>query len=1118
MSEISDTMDAMSGPPVSRPGDAPSDHRNPFPGLRPFLEKEQHLFFGRENQVDAMVDKLAATHFLAVVGTSGSGKSSLVNCGLRPALSRGLMARAGTSWRMVQFRPGNNPIAALAGALASKDLLFPALEDEHVTLEEIVETNLRMSRRGLIDIFEQAAPGEGVNLLVVVDQFEELFRYRREPIAGQEADRYAGEQATAFVNLLLEVRECAAERIFVVLTMRSDFLGDCTRFPGLAEAINAGQFLVPRLTRDERRAAIERPVAVGGATMSPVLLTRLVNDVGDDPDQLSMLQHALNRTWARWERDGATGPLALEHYEAIGTMAHALDQHAERAWAELGGERSQLICERMFKALTDKTDHRGLRRPTTFAVLCALADATAEELAAVIEVFRKPSRSFLMPPHDEKLMRDSTIDISHESLMRVWDRLKKWTDEEAASARTYRRLAEAAQEYGKNAIDLWRDPQLQSTLDWRDRNRPNQTWAARYHPDFAAAMEFLDDSRIKRESDRARERQRAQQELDAAREKAEIAREKAESQARNARRMTWAAAFCGALALLSIALFAFAFHAYRQAEASKTEAQIAQTRALINAAARSDPTAKILLALEALPDGKERADWPVVFAAEDMLAEGIRQLRERAVLTGDSADVLAVAVNADGGRIVTGSSDKIARVWDGESGAELLRLEKHTGAVQAVAITPDGHRIVTGADNVTRIWDANSGAELFRLENNAGSNVMAVAVTPDGRRVVSGSDDNSAQIWDGETGALMFRLDGHTKPVSAVAITPSGSHVVTGSDDKSARIWDVHSGSLLFQLEGHTGAVTAVAVSADGRRVITGSADKSVRVWDNGVILKAFPPRGPHDTILSVAATAGGVRIITGLDSYAARISDDYAAKVWTATMASNRPDLQGASVELKGHAGTVRLVAATANGSRLVTASDDRTLRVWNSGGLRQEQISFKTQQDLQSVVERAKALVPRCLTVFERKANLVAPPPPAWCIEMRKYPYDTRLWKDWYAGKPPPVDTDISNAYGDFADAALRGGAFQMAEHAAKLGMTFDPGQTWIMINQASAHMFMNRIDEARAEYLSHRGEAIDNGRRWNETIADEFKSFREKGRRDSLMDEIEKELSARPDKPGK
>ncbi|MHC4070956.1 MAG: formylglycine-generating enzyme family protein [Planctomycetota bacterium] len=478
---------------------AMADQRNPFPGLRPFREDEEYLFFGRESQVDAMVDKLAATHFLAVVGTSGSGKSSLVNCGLRPVLHRGLMAHAGTTWRMTQFRPGSDPMRAMASALAEDGVLFRDYDVGGLSLTEIVDTTLRMSKLGLIDIYEQAQLGKDVNLLVVVDQFEELFRYRQLGAGRQESVYGVSEEATAFVNLLLEATDQETYPIYIVLTMRSDFLGDCAQFPGLAEAINAGQYLVPRMTRDERRAAISGPVGVGGAKISPVLLTRLVNDVGDNPDQLSILQHALNRTWARWQHDGGNGPIDLTNYQAIGTMAHALDQHAEQAYAQLETARQRKICEKLFKALTDKaTDPRGVRRPTILGTLRALTHATETEVTGVIDIFRHPSRSFLMPPAGETLGEETVIDISHESLMRVWERLKAWTDEEAESARIYRRLAETSILHGVGRAGLWRDPDLQFALKWRDENRPNVDWAQRYHPDFESAMSFLKESKAAR--------------------------------------------------------------------------------------------------------------------------------------------------------------------------------------------------------------------------------------------------------------------------------------------------------------------------------------------------------------------------------------------------------------------------------------------------------------------------------------------------------------------------------------------------------------------------------------------------------------------------------------------
>jgi uncharacterized RDD family membrane protein YckC len=477
---------------------------NPFPGLRPFRTDEEHLFFGRENQVDRMIDKLAARRFLAVVGISGSGKSSLVNCGLRPALHRGYMARAGAAWRMAQFRPGNDPIGQLARALAAPGVLFDQPMTGTLSTEALVEATLRLGSLGLVDMVEQAALPPGTQLLVIVDQFEELFRFRA--LSHMPAKDTFGptEDAIAFVRLLLEATARFEVPIHVVLTMRSDFLGDCAQFAGLPEAINEGQYLVPRLTREEIRAAVTGPVGVAGVEISPVLVTRLLNDVGGNPDQLSILQHALNRTFAHWENEGhSRGPLALPHYEASGGMAHALDRHAEKAYAELGTPDRQRLGERVFKALTDTaTDPRGIRRPTRLSTLGDIVGATQHELQAVIDVFRKPSRSFLMPPLPEPLTVDSVIDISHEALMRVWERLNRWADEEAQSTRTYRRLSETAALYESGKTNLWRDPDLRLALDWRRHNQPTKAWAEQHQGGFDRAMAFLDRSRDTQEAER----------------------------------------------------------------------------------------------------------------------------------------------------------------------------------------------------------------------------------------------------------------------------------------------------------------------------------------------------------------------------------------------------------------------------------------------------------------------------------------------------------------------------------------------------------------------------------------------------------------------------------------
>jgi uncharacterized RDD family membrane protein YckC len=478
---------------------------NAFPGLRPFREDEVHLFFGRERQTDRMLDRLRPSRFLAIVGTSGSGKSSMVNCGLRPALYRGLMAETGTAWRFAQSRPANKPIWALAQALAVPGVLFsPKAGDDpdELMLDQIIDATLRISALGLVDIYQQAYPAGNVNLLVVIDQFEELFRYRK-LTGGNEADRYGlSEESIAFVKLLLEASAQREYPIYVAITMRSDFLGDCAQIDGLPEAINEGQYLVPRMSRAERRTAIEGPVAVGGKRISPVLLTRLVNDVGDNPDQLSILQHALNRTAARAARDvEAAGELSPGHYEDIGSMAHALDRHADKAWDELTTPRQREICEKVFRALTDtSTDPRGIRRPARLSSLCALADATQDEVIQVLAPFRKASRSFLLPPLPlpparDDLSPDTVVDISHESLMRVWEKLKGWAEKESRAARLYRRVSETALLYKEGKAGLIRDRELETLLTLWKRERPNAAWAAQYAGDWESVELFVEVSK-----------------------------------------------------------------------------------------------------------------------------------------------------------------------------------------------------------------------------------------------------------------------------------------------------------------------------------------------------------------------------------------------------------------------------------------------------------------------------------------------------------------------------------------------------------------------------------------------------------------------------------------------
>jgi WD40 repeat protein len=931
---------------------ASGEFGNPFPGLRPFRENEEHLFFGREWQADAIVDKLAVARFLAIVGTSGSGKSSLVNCGLRPALHRGLMTRAGTSWRIAQFRPGNRPIAAMTAALAADGVLYSDYKGA-IALEEIIDTSLRVSKRGLIDVFTKARLPIGVNLLVIVDQFEELFRYQSLGVRQETS-----QEAVAFVNLLLEARREFDLPIYIVLTMRSDFLGNCAEFPGLPEAINEGQYLVPRMTREERRVAIKGPVEVGGAEICPVLLTRLVNDVGDNPDQLSILQHAMNRTWAHWQFEGnREGAISLPHYEAVGSMAHALDRHAEKAFAELAGENERRTCEKTFKALTDKgTDARGIRRPTNLASLSLVAGAGEKEVAGVIDVFRKPSRSFLMPPLPEALKPETVIDISHESLMRIWERLKAWADEEAQSAQLYRRLVETAVLHAEGKAGPWRDPELQVALDWRDREKPTACWSEFYGGNFDLAMAFLTHSEAIRDKEVREKEEHQKRELDyekavALGEEQKLRIAIQQKSARGLRRLMTA------LAVLFVAALIASFWAVRQerkAEIAQRESQARELAALALAGLKEDPERSILLGMQAVA-ATTRFGQPPLPAAEDALQLAILSLPRNLKLV-HAGSVNGVAYSPDGSRVATASSDKTARIWDTSNGRLVSTLSGHSDRINGVVYSPDGTRIATASeDGTARVWSAANGQELLTIQGNSGP-LNAVAFSPDGGHLATADSDKSAKVWDAASGHLLTTMNGHSAPVMSIAYAPNGERVSTASADGTAKIWDAHDGHPLFTLRGHSDSVNGVAFSLDGKVIATASSDSTARLWDAGRGSQIRIMRQPG-SVRGVAFSPDGKRLATA--------SSDNNAKVWdvskglpvlnlhqsgSANGVAFSPDgrqlasASGSAVAqlwgLEGgqglltlhHLDSVNDVAYCPDGKRLVTASSDKTARVWDA------------------------------------------------------------------------------------------------------------------------------------------------------------------------------------------
>jgi|TARA_B110000483_G_scaffold19681_1_gene21592 energy-coupling factor transporter ATP-binding protein EcfA2 len=547
---------------------------NPFPGLRPFGVEETYLFFGREGQSDDALVKLAKSRFVAILGASGSGKSSFMYCGLIPSLQGGMMTEAGSNWQTMVSRPGSGPIDNLAESILKYKKDYHDLSQEDQLIERtIVSTVLRSTSLGLVEVIKQINKGQDINTLIVIDQFEELFRFSK-----LEAKNSDQNESAAFINLLIEAVESPEVAVYVTITMRSDFIGECAKYLDLTQLINDSHYLIPQMVRDQKRMAIEGPIAVGGGKIAPRLTQQLLNDVGDNPDQLPILQHALMRTWGYWVSSRQDEQaIDLEHYNAIGTLRQALSQHANEAF-DLLNKRERQIAESMFKALTEKgAENTGIRRPTKLSTLAAISGVSEDDVERVVNRFREPGRSLLMPPHGVEITSETVIDISHESLMRIWDRLKQWLEEESKSADMYLNLSEAARRFQEGKASLWQMPDLQLAINWRISNRPTIVWATRYDEAFERAMVFLETS------ERAYENEQ---------------RNKALLQKRKVKNSRILALVFGALAVIGIFLTLYSVTQSNLAKDNAAKAKESEAAALISAEKAKEEEQKALSALE----------------------------------------------------------------------------------------------------------------------------------------------------------------------------------------------------------------------------------------------------------------------------------------------------------------------------------------------------------------------------------------------------------------------------------------------------------------------------------------------------------------------------------------
>src|SRR5262245_8755933 len=835
---------------------SPSIPFNPFPGLRPFQMEEEYLFFGRETQRKELIALLREHRFVAVLGASGSGKSSLVRAGLLPALFGGVMTAVGSHWNIAILRPGGRPMANLAAALLTTELWAEGRSPAPLELE----TALNRSGLGLVEAVRQARRPQNENLLLVVDQFEELFRF-----SASQSERSTRDEAAAFVSLLLEAARQDQVSIYVVLTMRSDFFGDCSQFEDLAEAINQGEYLVPRLTREQKKQAIEGPIKVGGGRIAPRLLQRLLNDVGDDPDQLPILQHALMRTWDRWTADHAADePLDLRHYEGIGGMREALSRHADEVYDELPDEGHRLVAARVFKALTERgSDNRGIRRPTRMGQLTAITSATEDQVRMVVEAFRKTGRTFLMPPEQVELTPDTVIDISHESLMRVWQRLRHWVEHEAQSARIYGRLAETAVLHAEGKAGLYHDPDLQIALTWREAELPNATWAARYHSGFDQAITFLENSGAAKRAEAEAVEAARQKELDQAKGLAEAERQRAEQQVRFAARLKWLVRGLGLVAMVALTAFAAAWFARQEARRQAQLAESNRQNAVHNAAKATEQariaeeqrgvadklshesqrladTLKSTLTRADFIAGSEQLEAGKVSRALSYLARSMRTdptyapaafqtlqaLSERTlplnppVTLRQNKPIQWWSLNETKDVIWTVDTEHYGFLWNVSTGEKIAPLAEGK-QVDRVHFTRDGKLVFTAipGDGEIRGWDAHTGkpaAAPLKPGYGFGDYFVSPVIDQTYFLLVQ-NGDGSLQLHDAIKGTPVSPRLKTTGKVVRFGLSPDGQLAYGDFDDRALGIWKATNGEPALAPVRHNLAVSEARFPPDGR-------------------------------------------------------------------------------------------------------------------------------------------------------------------------------------------------------------------------------------------------------------------------------------------------------------
>jgi WD40 repeat protein len=927
---------------------------NPFPGLRAFRPGEADRFFGRQQQIGELVARLAEVPFVAVSGASGCGKSSLVLAGLLNELKRRHTDDFETDWRPVVMRPGNRPIANLAAPLAEALEAEPAtatpgprdIGDTTTPRTDTLYGQLRLGGLGLVEAVRNSRLPASARVLVVVDQFEEIFRFKR------MADP---DEAAAFVKLLLQAAADPTSRVSVVITLRSDTLGACADFRDLPEAASRGGYLVPRLKRDQRKEAIVKPVELRGARIAPRLVQRLLNDVSDDFDDLPVMQHALSRTWQQWAQStGGSRPLDLEDYLATGGAANALNNHADEAWQSLGalGGPGGTV-ERVFRALTERVaEGTEVRRPLDFVQLCAVCGGGTPEgnaaVTQVVERYRRADTAFLVPGAERPLADNPVIDISHESLMRQWARLRGWVQAEVDASTELHDLVREAQAQAQGQGELRHGLDLVRARRWQQRNQPNPAW-------LRLCLGGTADEAATR-----------LQGIDAFLDASTAAEQQARR--RNRLRSLGIRGLVAAVVVVSVAAAVVGITLQSQARSRElvSRAVLAQAQ---------DPVRSARLALGAL--GQDSANLRADYALRQAMS-ALEVARTEQLLTLDEP-LTEVRYSGDGLRLLVAGGRSVwlldaaslktlhkvttpatvVRAWQlGEqiiSFTDDYKVRLHTldGKTRADLPCPgSGNAVASVSYSAPRsgmpaqlavgcyngallLWDLGAQGVLARLQllpgDERAATLNALAFSSNGQYLASGHADGEALVWKrGQggkpwVGALGNTPLRHGQAVRDLAFHPTDPTLLaSASDDSAARVWTLDlDGRALARLEAgaanpgklqHDRPVLGVhfVQRADDKYLLMTRSDKRVFFWSDE---KTFDARLHADAVTDANPSTDGELLVSS--------SADGTAQLWSSRAAT-------AIAVLRGHRNEVTRAIFHPSGQSVITVSRDRTLRRW--------------------------------------------------------------------------------------------------------------------------------------------------------------------------------------------